>query len=349
MVREQTYIAEGSGKLCRPFQGTAQISCRGYSQRLQRAITDFGADVPFGRVPEKMREHYGIAIASGAVVTITERHAGRITEADMTPEPRTTCESLTLIAETDGSMIPVVQTGATNAEGDSPGALPSGRKQDRRKARKVFWKEAKLSLVRRSDEITPLFAVTLGDPTAAGADLRRLANAAGFNKRSWVHGLGDGAPWIADQMEQQFGTQCGYLVDFYHVCDYLDAAKVCASNDPDWMTRQKERLRTNQLPAVMIALGPFQEPESVPADQAPVRKCYRYLANRPGQFNYHDAINADLPIGSGEVESAHRYVIQKRLKLPGAWWKPENAQTMLNLRVARANGRWNHYWDTLAA
>jgi len=339
-VQEQTYLAGGSGKLCRPFQAAAQVSCRSYSRRLQRVITDFGADVPFGRVPEKIQEHYGISIAAAAAVSITEHHAGRITEIDMTPMPRTAYGALTLIAETDGSMIPVVQTGTADAEGS---------RQDRRKTRQVFWKEAKLSLVRRSDEITPLFAVTLGDATAAGADLKRLAEAAGFNKHCRVHGLGDGAPWIVDQMEQQFGARCDYLVDFYHVCDYLAAAKGCASNDPDWMTRQKARLKTGQLPAVMIALAPFQEPESVPADQAPVRKCYRYLANRPGQFNYQAALKAGLPIGSGEVESAHRYVIQKRLKLPGAWWKPENAQAMLNLRVTRANGAWNRYWDAIAA
>jgi hypothetical protein len=33
---------------------------------------------------------------------------------------------------------------------------------------------------------------------------------------------------------------------------------------------------------------------------------------------------AGLPIGSGEIESAHRYVIQNRLKIAGAWWKMEN-------------------------
>jgi len=38
----------------------------------------------------------------------------------------------------------------------------------------------------------------------------------------------------------------------------------------------------------------------------------------------------NLPIGSGEVESAHRYVIQERLKLPGAWWAHPNAQAMLD-------------------
>ena len=29
--------------------------------------------------------------------------------------------------------------------------------------------------------------------------------------------------------------------------------------------------------------------------------------------------------------SAHRYAIQKRLKIPGAWWKEENAADMLGI------------------
>jgi len=51
-------------------------------------------------------------------------------------------------------------------------------------------------------------------------------------------------------------------------------------------------------------------------------------------------------IGSGEIESGHRHVIQKRLKLAGAWWKQTNAQAMLNLRCARTNNQWSHHWMT---
>ena len=49
-------------------------------------------------------------------------------------------------------------------------------------------------------------------------------------------------------------------------------------------------------------------------------------------------------IGSGEIESAHRYVIQIRLKIAGAWWKVENLSKMLALRVLRANRGWEDYW-----
>ncbi len=54
---------------------------------------------------------------------------------------------------------------------------------------------------------------------------------------------------------------------------------------------------------------------------------------------------------SGELSAvmaeldAHRSVIQKRLKLSGAWWTTSNAQAMLNLRCLRANQRWSDYWS----
>ena len=338
-MTEQIYIGKDDGKLRRPFQASAQIRCRAYSRPLQRVITDFGADHAFGRVTGKLREHYGIDVPQGAIVAMTEAHAQGIS-AGMMPTLRPSAVPLTLVAETDGSMIPVVETQAV-----------CGGPTDLRKTRKLSWKEAKRVLVRRSDEVEPVFAVTLGDATAAGTCLKQLAVASGLNEKSRVHGLGDGAPWIAEQMERQFGAQGGYLVDFYHTCDYLAAAaKICGKDYPEaWVALQKERLKTGQLSAVMDALSPCLEPDTLAADEAPVRRCYRYIANRPDPFKYREAIAANLPIGSGEVESAHRYIIQKRLKLPGAWWKKDNAQAMLNLRTARANHCWNPYWDALAA
>jgi len=80
-----------------------------------------------------------------------------------------------------------------------------------------------------------------------------------------------------------------------------------------------------------------------------VRKCWRYLTNRISHLDYRGALEKDLPIGSGEVESAHRHVIQKRLKFPGAWWTPENASAMAQLRVTRANGGWSDFWEQEAA
>ena len=91
------------------------------------------------------------------------------------------------------------------------------------------------------------------------------------------------------------------------------------------------------------------EAEEIANDHAPVRACVRYLRNRPQHLDYKGALEKGLPIGSGEIASAHRYVIQQRLKVPGAWWKAEHVEPMLALRVVRANGDWDKYWGHLAA
>src|SRR5690606_18276067 len=45
-------------------------------------------------------------------------------------------------------------------------------------------------------------------------------------------------------------------------------------------------------------------------------------------------------IGSGAIESAHRTVIQHRMKQAGQRWTAQGAQNMLNLRVIKENGQW---------
>ena len=186
----------------------------------------------------------------------------------------------------------------------------------------------------------------------AGRQLLSCAVRAGFGANSRVHALGDGAPWIVGQVEEQFGDQGRYLIDFYHVCDYLAAASEVIAPDAArrevWMETQKDALKGGCLDAVLPALARRCEPPEVDDEHAPVRTCHRYLSARVNQLNYRQALAEGLPIGSGEIESAHRHVAQQRLKRPGAWWRVEHAEHMLALRINRINGDWDAYWKALA-
>jgi len=51
---------------------------------------------------------------------------------------------------------------------------------------------------------------------------------------------------------------------------------------------------------VLMALTPYIEPFNLPDENAPVRACYRYIENREGQFMYKEALEKNLPIGSGD-------------------------------------------------
>src|SRR5208337_2195992 len=199
---------------------------------------------------------------------------------------------------------------------------------------------------------TPVYAGSIeGGVEEAGRQLLSCAVRAGFGANSRVHAVGDGAPWIVGQIEQQFGDQGCYLIDFYHVCEYLGAASAAIAPDPAarsaWMETQKEALKGGRLDAVLRALVGHCEPPQADDQHAPVRTCHRYLGARADQLNYRQALAAGLPIGSGEIESAHRYVAQQRLKRPGAWWRVEHAEHMLALRINRINGDWDAYWKAL--
>lgn len=306
---------------------------------LQRRITDFGADVSFGKISNKLMEHYGITVPESSAQNITEKHAKTIKEEECLETEVSELDGVDyLIAGMDGTMVPIVDT-FDKTDNEKP--------VDKRKTRKVRWKEARLTLSHPKDTVNPIFGSTLGEPEEAGKHLFNCAARSGMGQKTKVHCFGDGAPWIANQVEKVFGVQGKYLIDFYHLCEYLAAAsKRCAPNNPStWTKQQKQRMKENREFEVMEALQPYREAKEVPDKDAPVKCCYRYIKNRPGQFDYKGALEKDLPIGSGEVESAHRYVIQERLKIAGAWWKEDNAQNMLALRTLRINNGWEKYWE----
>lgn len=329
-----------ASKRIRPFAQSAQVSHRGCSRPLQRAVTDFGSDLPFAQVMDKLVEHYGIVLGESTIRHITEGHAQQIFEATQHTSqnwPIQSGGSTVVIVEMDGGMVPIVE--------------PDTTRQDQRKGKKLQWKEAKICLARPQGSKTLTYGGTLqGDVDTAGQQLLACATQAGFGRNTPVHAVGDGAPWIAGQVEEQFGAQGSYLLDFYHVCEYLGAAAALIAGEAParaaWMDEQKERLKTQQADKVLQALQPHLEKADIDDSDAPVRQCYRYLNHRQDQLNYQSALARGLPIGSGEIESAHRYVVQRRLKLPGAWWCAANAEHMLALRLARANRQWNDYWAT---
>jgi hypothetical protein len=320
---------------------SAKVVSRGCSRPLQRVITDFAADQPFAQAQIKLREHYGFEIGESTIQRIAFGHAQSMFEANPAASrsfPNTPGRHRDIIAETDGGMIPIVE--------------PDAGQKDKRKGKTLLWREAKISLAHAKGSRTPVYSGTIaGGVETAGRQLFDCAVRAGFGAESRVHAVGDGAPWIVAQVEEQFGAQGSYLIDFYHVCEYLSEAAKSVAPDPAgrdaWMSAQKDALKTGRAEAVLQALAGHVEAPEVAQDQAPVRRCHRYLSARRNQLNYQEALANDLPIGSGEIESAHRYIAQQRLKLPGAWWRVDHADYMLALRINRKNGDWDAYWANL--
>lgn len=328
----------------RPFSALAKIKCRLYSSYLQRAIVDFGADASFQDAQRKLKEHYNLEIPLSSIQCIVINHAKNIFEFIENDKKKLKGgNAKQLIAEMDGSMVPIVET-----------TIPSKGKPDKRRCRSVRWQEARLCFVRQVNQINPIFYATMGDVERAGCLLYRAALRVGLGSKTKIHGLGDGAKWIENQMRRVFCKNVNYLVDFYHVSEYMAAAAEhsWASEKEEWRKESQNLLKDNKYQEVLERIRcrlPLnwekRKNDKEEAEDTPTEKCYKYLDNRKDCLNYKEAIDNGLPIGSGEIESGHRHIIQKRLKIAGAWWKQETAEQILALRTLRANNDWSDYWN----
>ncbi len=124
------------------------------------------------------------------------------------------------------------------------------------------------------------------------------------------------------------------------------AAPSCRSANPDqWRHTQQKRLRRGAVQKVLEALEEHLEPLTTAEEEAPVRNAHRYLSNRTDCLDYPRALALGLPIGSGMIESGHRHVLQARFKKAGAAWLKDHAEQMAQLRVLRANSKWESLWN----
>jgi hypothetical protein len=330
----------------RPFQRLSGLRCRGLSKALRRVLTDFGAEKSFQSASHQLLEHYGVHLGRGSIRRVVEAEAQRA-ESFFTRRLQEAKEAYGkekgvrkgapfLIVESDGSM---VRTGKLKAHPE--GGLSPKRGLGRR-LRETAWREVRLSVVQRPDEDKRLYGAVLGTPKEVGSQMWSLALLAGWGEHTKVHGVGDGAFWIPQQMGEVF-PRLRYLLDRYHLLErlYCGAQALPAGlSGPAWVGEQLERIDRGE-PGVVVAQARLMAGGD---GEHPLGQLARFLENHPGYLDYASAQEEGLPIGSGMVEGGHRHVIQERLKLPGAWWKEDNVGPMLALRALRENGWWEDLW-----
>jgi len=315
--------------------GRTAITARGKSRRLQRVLSDFGAEHSFRQCGQRLKEHYGFELNATAVRDATLQQAARaVTQLEAHYRenfrvlPKTGPEYI--VAQADGTMICTV---------------PEGRK--RTQARPREWKEMRLSAARAHGRVDTTYAAGFLTVEETGRRWGHCARDAGWSLNARLHVVADGADWIRRQCQEAFGDQAELLIDFFHVSEYLAAAaESCRPQAPRrWLHTQQQRLRRGAADKVLASLAADLEPATVPDEEAPVRSAHGYLSRRRPYLDYPKALARELPIGSGLIESGHKHVLQARLKKPGSAWLSHNAHALAQLRIIRANQLWESFWQ----
>jgi len=332
-VHESLWRNESSSYI-RLLPGAIGVSSRSCSLGLQRAVCDFGMESSFQQAGKRVEEHYGFSFPVSAVANITRKHAQAIAAKQQARQgahrlPVKGAE--TLVAEADGSFLRIVST--------------TQNKTDRRKTRQVEYREARLCAASAQGSDCIYYDATFKVVDTIAGLWSFTAKDAGMSTHTHVHVVSDGAPWIYTQSKAAFGQQSCFLIDLYHVLEYLhEAAATCSKTPQRWLDTQKKRLKNGHSKKVIAELKKHIEDDKLADADSPVRCALRYLKNRADCLAYDVALAQKLPLGSGLIESGNKHVLQARMKIPGASWSLDTAENFARSRALRANGQWQDYW-----
>jgi hypothetical protein len=214
------------------------------------------------------------------------------------------------------------------------------------------WHEVKLAAGFDPRRIRPSFYVAGREEAESfGKRLWHQLEQGHLDERSFRLVLGDGAPWIWNLAEAHF-PGVPQLLDFYHAAEHLHATaealwpKATAHN---WWQRRLEQLRSGQMTHFFASLQWLAKRHHTSDPAVSPQRLLKYFEDNRDRLNYCWAVHAHLPIGSGQVESAARHIVQQRLKQSGMRWSDTGAQAILNLRTLHRNGDFEQYWETLAS
>lgn len=148
-----------------------------------------------------------------------------------------------------------------------------------------------------------------------------------------------------------FGVTLVMIVDVIHVLEYLWKAAWAFHNkgDPNaelWVTQRLKALLEGKASLVAGGIRRSATRQGLEGDaRKAVDKCCDYLLKYKAYLRYDEYLARGLPIASGVIEGACRYLIRDRMDITGARWGLPGAEAVLKLRALRKNGDFEQYWQ----
>jgi len=145
--------------------------------------------------------------------------------------------------------------------------------------------------------------------------------------------IADGARWIWKWIEQYY-PESVQIVDYYHSKEHLcEFAKLYYKDENKrhkWINRLSQTMLDKGIDPIIESLEKLPKQQKTTAKR---NKLINYYKHNKERMQYHKYLEKGLLIGSGAIESAHKDVLQQRLKLSGQRWTINGFQQIAQLRV----------------
>ena len=336
----------------RPVKEQLRIEHGDRSIAVQRAMSDFGAEESFGQAAKRFQEHYGWTMDRAAVRREVEKTAVLAQEYVEKRLDGTSGDYLQPVANRPGIEQILVELDGSHIRTGKKVVLEKVELTPKRRLpkcqRQIDWREVRVGLARPLQELkSRTYVARMGFYPEVVRHLVSAAIVQGMSIRTQVIAVADGGIGLREALQQQF-PRMTFILDRPHLKQHLyagaEAIGLTGSVRHSWVS---DKLQLTSLGLVNLAiwqLGNYQGPGI-----KRIANLSQYLQRFSDAVSYEKFVSQGLPIGSGEVESAHRYIPQKRLKIPGATWHPNTINPMLALRIIRANDWWQDFWTQQAA
>ena len=168
--------------------------------------------------------------------------------------------------------------------------------------------------------------------------------------------------WVAlvDGNQTQLGTilaladhhqvDLTVIIDVIHVLEYLWKAGLAFEREGTpaleaWVKKRFELVLRGEAKRVAAGLRRAASRARLTAKQrTPVDVTADYLTKYADFLRYDEYLAAGLPIATGVIEGACRYLVKDRMEKTGARWHLTGAEAVLRLRSLRASGDFDEYW-----
>lgn len=142
------------------------------------------------------------------------------------------------------------------------------------------------------------------------------------------------------------------LVDYWHTLEHLSLAAEALFDKSTkeakaWYDRYADKLLEEDDGAARVLRSMDYHARTQrlsPARRQSLNRQRVYFVNNGARMRYAEFRRRGLPIGSGPVEAACKFLIKTRLCRSGMRWSKEGGQAVLTLRTYVKSNRWDRFW-----
>lgn len=323
------------------------------SPALRKSIGMLSAEIPFARGRKLMKQTALVDLPEKRMQESGEALGERIKELNQS-EARAALPMLRDPNVGIPDVLPSAQAGTLYIQMDGGRLNTTTEGWREPKVATLYWGDDVAAVSKKRNLILKKeYVAVLGDADELAESLWAAACRWEWWKAERVVVLGDGAPWIWNRASDLF-PNATQILDLFHAEEHIwntarqlyggagkqkdkgaGKQKKLSAKDKKtaaWAKARISELKKGNIDAIIENLG-TRRPKRKEAQES-VAALTRYLEDNRSRMNYAQNKADGLTVGSGNIESGIKNVVNQRMKGCGMRWAVDRAENMLNLRAA---------------